>query len=61
MYRVSYVRTCWQILGPKMYYGSLHVSVFEFASGKGFYKSVHFNPQTYLTFRYKVAGNFTKD
>ena len=38
-------------LGAKIWCGSLNVSVFEFASGKGFDKSAHFNPQTCLSFR----------
>ena len=37
---ISYVRTRWRILGPKFWCGSLSVSVFEFASKKGFDKSV---------------------
>ena len=48
---VSYVRTRWRIWGPNIWCGSLNVSVFEFASSKGFDKSAHFNAQTCLSFR----------
>ena len=48
---VSYVRTRWWIVGPKIWSGSLNVFVFVFASSKGIDKYAHFNPQTCLSFR----------